>query len=97
MFKERVSRLLPLLLLAALAAGFRFPWGSGLRIVAASAVMALVLFATRGWVLAPPARIVLDVGLGAIVYGLVASALFPALVRDVRRQVTRRRTRPGYP
>ncbi len=84
------------LVLAARAAGFRFPWGPGLRIAAASAAMALVLFATQGWSLTPAARIAADVGLGAIVYGLVAAALFPALMRDIRIKVAGRRTRPGY-
>ena len=84
------------LLLAAQAAAFRFPWGPGLRIAAASIAMALVLFATQEWPLAPTTRIVLDVALGATVYGLAIAALFPSLVSEAWQRLASRRTRPGY-
>ena len=79
--------------LAGRVAGFSFPWAAGLRIGAASAVMALVLAAATLWPLAPPARIVLDVMTGASVYALAAAALFPSQIREAWRRSARR---PGY-
>ncbi len=67
--------------LAARAAGFRFPWAPALRIAAASAIMALALYAAAHWSLAPAARLVAEVALGVSIYAAALAALFPAMVR----------------
>ena len=76
--------------LAKRVAGFDFPWAAGLRIGAASAIMALVLAAITLWPIAPPIRIALDVMAGASVYALAAAALFPSQIREVWRRRSRR-------
>ena len=84
------------IVLAARVAGFAFPWAAGLRIAAASAIMALALVVAATWPLAPAARIVVDIMLGAATYGFASAALFPALVRDLWRGAARAR-RPALP
>ena len=79
--------------LAGRVAGFAFPWAAGLRIGAASAIMALVLAAAARWSISPAARIVLDVAFGVVTYTLAGAALFPALIREAWGRLPRR---PGY-
>lgn len=73
------------LVLAGRAAGFRFPWSAAVRIVGASAAMALVLVAAQQWPLPPATRIAFDIMLGATVYGGAVALLFPELLSKLRR------------
>ena len=81
--------------LAARAAGFRFPWAPALRIALASAVMALSLYGAEHWPLAPAARLAAEVALGFAIYALALAALFPAVVREMLRGPLRAPRGPG--